>query len=88
MSRTFYDDNQKLAEHRFFVGVEGDEAGIKLQVVTNMINLASKSKRLHADVQVSRISVEYCNDIVKNLAEMGLAYKKMDKFKTLFILKK
>ena len=43
---------------------------------------------MHADVQVSRISVEYCNDIVKNLAEMGLAYKKLNKFKNLNIPKK
>ena len=56
--------------------------------MTNVINLASRSKRLHADVQVSRISVEYCNDIVKNLAEMGLAYKKLNKFKNLNIPKK
>ena len=88
MSRTFYDDNQKLAEQRFFLGVEGDEAGVKVQLVTNVINLASRAKRLHAEVQVARVSVEYCNSIVKNFAETALAYKKIAKFKTINIPKK
>ena len=88
MSRTFYDDNQKLAEQRFFVGMEGDEAALKVQLVTNVINLASRAKRLHAEVHIARISVEYCNSIVKNLAETALAYKRISKFQTLNIAKK
>ena len=78
-SEIFVDDNLESVDKRCFFAMCGRQSQIDstitIDLSLNIFDDPSIKKKLVLAVQLDQVIIEYTNDILKNLTDIGIAYK-------------
>lgn len=78
-SESFVDDSLESVERRCFLLLCGKtpniDSAITIEVSANIFDEPGLKKKINLNLQLDQIIIEYCNDILKSLTDIGLQYK-------------
>lgn len=78
-SEQFVDDSLDSVDKRCFFLLSGKQSNLDaflaVEVSANIFDEPGLKKKINVSVGLDQVVVEYCNDILKSLTDLGLTYK-------------